>query len=372
MQGATRQHVNAEEMLAKLKRVLESSALPPNFPRSSVSMVSKPGSSGQRPEIDKGSDRRAEATTYNSPKSRRPTDLPEAIKPTNRSWKRVAVGAALAGAALICAAFTLVIKSPNLPGREPSILATEGLIRPQGGGETLDLTGASPPVLNSRPDDLLQSSALQTRADTNTTPANTSSLPVEWGAAADVPQPASFGFESVAPAFTPAPPNQAAAPAPQVASLGGTPTASALSSPASMASARPDGAPKPPTRATAPASVSTESARPSTPKIDSTRKPPEKSSLQKPVKSTKTSARPFAQTERRSPQLASPNEAQSPPQAAQDAGKPTTAAAPASPTIGQRFADGVTHGFSYLAHLPGALLPHSAIPNSEPNPSGTR
>ena len=38
----------------------------------------------------------------------------------------------------------------------------------------------------------------------------------------------------------------------------------------------------------------------------------------------------------------------------------------------QRFADGVTHGFSYLAHLPGALLPHSANPNSDPNPSGTR
>ena len=166
MQGATKQQVDAEEMLAELKRVLESSAPPPNFPRSSVSMVSKPGSSAQRPEIDKGSDRRAEATTYNSAKSRQPTDLQEAIKPTNRSLKRVAVGAALAGAALICAAFTLVIKSPNLPGREPSILATEGLIRPQGGGKTLDLTGASPPGLNSRPDDLLQSSALQTRPDT--------------------------------------------------------------------------------------------------------------------------------------------------------------------------------------------------------------
>jgi hypothetical protein len=372
MQGATGQQVNAEEMLAELKRVLQSSAPPPNFPRSSDSMVSKSGSSGQRPQIDKGSDRRVEATTYNSAKSRQPTDLQEAIKPTNRSWKRVAVGVALVGAALICAGFTLVIERPNLPWREPSIVATEGLIRPQGSGETPDLTSASPPVLNSRPDDLLQSSALQTRPDINTTPANTSSLPVEWGAAADVPQPASFGLESFAPAFTPAPPRQAAAPAPQVASLGGTPTASALSPPASMASARPDGTPKPATRATAPASVSIQSDRPSTPKIDSTRKPPEKSSLQKPVKSTKTSARPFAQTERHSPQLASPNEAQSPPQAAQDAGNPTTDAAPASPTIGQRFADGVTHGFSYLAHLPGALLPHSANPNSDPNPSGTR
>ena len=141
MQSATGQQVSAEEMLAELKRVLELSTPPPNFPRSSVSMVSKSGSSGQRPQIDKGSDRRVEATPYNSAKSRQPTDLKEAIKPTNRSWKRAAVGTALAGAALICAAFTLVIESTNLPGREPSIVATEGLIRPQGGGETLDLTG---------------------------------------------------------------------------------------------------------------------------------------------------------------------------------------------------------------------------------------
>jgi hypothetical protein len=372
MRGATKQQVDAEEMLAELKRVLELAAPSPT-PRLSVSIVSKSGSSGEQP-IDKGSDHWIEATLNNSAKSRQLIGFKKAIAPIKQSGKRTAIGGALAGAALICAAFALVNKGPNPPGREPSIVATKGLVRPQSGGEALEPSSrASLPMLNSRPNEPLQSSALQTRPDTNTGPANASPLPVEERAAADVPpQLASFGLESAASAFTPVPANQAPAPAPQVAGLGETPIASALPAPASTNPARPDEASKPPTRATAPAFVSTESVRPPTPKIGSMRKAPEKSSLQKPAKSAKTSARPFAQTERHSPQLASPNEAASPPQAPQDVGSPTPAAAPTAPSIGQRFADGMTYGFSYLVHLPGALLPHSANPNSDANASWPR
>jgi len=423
MQGATKQEVNAEDMLAELKRALESSTPTPT-PRPSGSMVSKSGFSGQPPQIDKKSLGRVGATADSSAKSRQPTDLQKATTPIARSWKRAAGGVALAGAALICGLFALVNKGPNQSGREPSIVATDGPVRPQSGGEKLEpSSGASPPVQDSRSTEPLQSSALEARPDTDAAAANEKPLPVEERAVADPPpQLGSFGLESAAPAFTPAPANQAAAPAPEAASLGGTPSASAPSAPASANSARPDETPKPPTRATAPASVSTESARPSstlaslggtpaasapsapastnsarpeetpkpparatapasvsteparpsTPKIDSTIKPPERPSLQKPAKSAKTSARPFAQTERHSPQLASPNVAASSPQAAQDAGHPPPAAAPAAPWIGQRFADGMTHGFSYLAHLPGALLPHPANPNSDANPSGTQ
>jgi hypothetical protein len=32
----------------------------------------------------------------------------------------------------------------------------------------------------------------------------------------------------------------------------------------------------------------------------------------------------------------------------------------------------MTHAFSYVVHLPGALLPHSADPNADANTSGPR
>jgi hypothetical protein len=37
----------------------------------------------------------------------------------------------------------------------------------------------------------------------------------------------------------------------------------------------------------------------------------------------------------------------------------------AAPSVPQRFADGMTHAFSYLMHLPGALVPHPADPNAD-------
>jgi hypothetical protein len=361
MQGSIKQPVNAEEILEELKRVLESSTPPPSFRSPSVSGVSKSGST-TRPQIVGGSDRRIEAAPESSAKSRRLTERQKALTPTTRSWKRAALGVALAGAALICAPFALVNKAPNPLKREPSIVATE----PQSGGETLQpASDANRPMQDSRPAEPLSSSALEALPDTNTVPATTSSLPVAWGAAADVPQLASLGLESAVPAFTPAPPNRAATPTPQVASLSGTATASALSGPASTDR---NETPKPTTHAAASATVSAESARPSTPKIDSTREPLGRSSPQKPAKIAKTSARPVVQSQRHSPQLATPSKAESPSKAAQDAGNPTPAVAPATPTIAQRFADGMTHGFSYLAHLPGTLLPHPADPNSSANP----
>jgi hypothetical protein len=94
--------------------------------------------------------------------------------------------------------------------------------------------------------------------------------------------------------------------------------------------------------------------------------------LQRSAKSVTASAKPVAQAERRSPQPAPPNEAESLPPAAQGIGNSTPAATPAAPTIQQRFANGMTYAFSYVVHLPGALLPHSADPNADANPSGLR
>ncbi len=121
--------------------------------------------------------------------------------------------------------------------------------------------------------------------------------------------------------------------------------------------------PKP--NATQTASVSNESAELSTPKIDPKKKPPEKASQQRPVKSAKASAKSPVQAERQSTEPAQPKEAEKSPQPAQDTGSPTAAAPVKTASIQQRVSDGVTHAFGYLVHLPGALIPHLGGPNPD-------
>jgi hypothetical protein len=375
MQGLSRPQVNAEELLAELKRVVESSTPPPSFRPPSASMVSRSGSLGRRAQIDKESDRRIQATAENSAQSGRPTVFRKAITPIARSWKLVVGGLALAGAAMIGVTFAVINKAPDLSKRELAVVTTEGLVGPHSGGQTVEPSNSAGPLMQDRgPPEPSQVGALETRPDAMTAPARGSSLPARGEAEADAPpQPASFGLESVAPAFAPAPANPAPAPvAPQTASQDGAPTATGPSAPASTGSTLPAETPKPQANTTATAYVSTEAARSLTPKIDSARKPPGKPSLQGPAKSAKASAKPVAPAERRSAQPAPPNEAESPLPDAQGIGNPSPAATPAAPTIQQRFADGMTHAFSYVVHLPGALLPHAADPNADANPSGPR
>jgi hypothetical protein len=114
--------------------------------------------------------------------------------------------------------------------------------------------------------------------------------------------------------------------------------------------------PKP--NATPTAHVSNESTQPSTRKIDSKKKPVEKASLQKPLRSPTPPVKPIAQAERQSTEPARPKEAERSPQPTQDNGNLAAVAPAASPSVPQRVADGVTHAFGYLVHLPGALVPH--------------
>ena len=274
---------------------------------------------------------------------------------------------------MIGATFALMNSAPDLPKRELAVVATGGPVRPQSGGQTVEPSSSAGPLMqDGRPPEPSQVGASETRPDAMTAPARSSSLPAGGEAVADAPpQPGSFGLESVAPAFAPAPANPAPTPAaPQTASQDGAPTATAPSAPASTGSALPAETTKPHANATATPYASAEAAQPSTPKINSARKPPRKSSLQRPAKSAKASATPVAQAERRSPEPAPPNEAESPPPAALGVGNPTPVATPARPTIQERFADGLTGAFSYVVHLPGALLPHSADPNADANRSG--
>ena len=126
MQGAPKQQANAEQLLAELKRALESSTRAPNAPPPSASTAPKSGSPGRdsrRSQMDRGSDRPAKANAKTSIGPR--TDLQKSHRPSSRSWKLIAGGLALAGAAAICVSFALMNKAPDLPEREPSVAAME-------------------------------------------------------------------------------------------------------------------------------------------------------------------------------------------------------------------------------------------------------
>ena len=88
-----------------------------------------PGRESRRSQIDRGSDRPAKANADRSIGRR--TDLQKSTRPSSRSWKLIAGGLALAGAAAVCVSFALMNKAPDLPEREPSVAATESLVRPQ-------------------------------------------------------------------------------------------------------------------------------------------------------------------------------------------------------------------------------------------------
>jgi hypothetical protein len=404
MQSAPKRQVNAEEMLAELKRVLESSTRAPNAPPPSASTVSKSSSRDRkswRSQIARGSDRPAMANVDKSIGPR--TDVQKSTRPSSRSWKLIAGGLALAGAATICVSFALMNKVPDLPEREPPVAATESLVRPQD-EQTLE-PSSSPraPMQDSSQAVPLQAGNLGTRPHASTAPATGGSLPAGGKAEVDAPNLASFGLESAAPAFTPAPPNQAATLVPsQRIGPDGAPIATGSSAPASPDSApplaeepktaapsaapqaiRPDGLPiakappspastdsaplaeRPKPNATPTAHVSNESTQPSTPKIDSKKKPLVKTALQKPLGSPKPPAKPIAQARRQSTEPAPPKGAERSPQPAQDTGSPTAVAPVKTTTVQQRFADGMTHAFGYLMHLPGALVPHPADPNAD-------
>ena len=231
-----------------------------------------------------------------------------------------------------------------VPPSTPAILEPSQVIRPDGtpiatAPSTPASTASAPPPAQT-PKPAVPSSAPQMvkpdRAPIAAapTPASTASAPPP----AETPKPAGLPG------------------APQMVKSSAAPIATAPPTPASTASApSPAETPRPKARLTA--SASNESAEPSTPKIDSRKKPPEKPSLQKPRKSAKASAKSVAQVEPPT-KLAPPKEAESPPHPAQDAGNPTAVAPVAKTSVQQRVADGMTHAFGYLIHLPGALVPH--------------
>jgi hypothetical protein len=478
MQGAPRRQVKAEDMLAELKRALESSTHTSDAPPPSASTAPKSSSPGRktgRSQIDRERDRPVQAKANNPVAPR--TGLQKSIRPSSRSWKLIGGGFGLAAAAAVGVSFALIGKPSNPPERELSVAAVEDPVRQQ-----TSESSSSPqaPMQDSHEAAPLQAGKSETQPDARKAPVIGSSLSAAEKAAVDAPNLASSGLETAPPAFAPLPLNQPAtlvathrigpdgapiATAPSShASTGSTPPlaqtpkpavptaapqmvkpdkaslATAPSTPASSDAASPlAGTPKPaaptaapqmvkldkasvatahtpastdsapplaeaskpaaPTAApqmvkpdkaslaTAPstpastdaapprpqtpkpnatqtASVSNESAEPSKPKVDSKRKPPEKISQQKPAKIAKASAT-HIPPEPPPTKLAPPKEAESPTRPPQDAVSPTAAAPAPKTSVQQRMADGVSHAFGYLIHLPGALVPHLGGPNPD-------
>jgi hypothetical protein len=354
MQGAPKRQVKAEEMLAELKRALESSARAPNAPPPPASTAPRSGSpdrESRRSQIDgDGGPRPAKATAIRSIGPR--TDLRKPGKPRSRSWKLTAGGLALAGVAAVCASVAFLNKAPDLLDHEPSVAATESLARPenQQAPEPSSESRAAAPAPTPAP--LNQAAALVTSHRIGPDGAPLVTTP---------PAPAST---DAAPPPAEAPKTAAAPAASQMARPDGAPLATTPPAPASANSAPPPAeTPKPNAKPTA--SLSNEPAEASTPKIDSKKKPSGKPSPQKPRTTAKASAKAPAQAERQSAEPAPPKEAERSGQPAQAAGNPTPLAPVPAPSVQQRVTDGMSHAFSYLVHLPGALVPHLGGPTPD-------
>ena len=379
MQGAPKRQVNADEMLAELKRALESSTLARNVPPVSGSRASTSSSPG-------GKSGRAQQ------------ELQRPSRRGWRSWKLTAGGLALAAAAAIYAGFVFMNQAAA-PKRALSVAPAEALVKAQNELARERSGAARAPIEGRRTPELLQAGNLAARPSAGAAPANNAPFPAREAADGDAPSLTSFGLEPPPPVFAPSPLDQAPALAPaERIGPDGAPIAPAPPAPASTGAAlraetqnkaampavspmaKPDAAkvaaapPAPASTGTAPQAeapkpkaaptehASNEFQRRSTPKIESRRKPPERRSLQRLARSAKASAKPVAEAERRSTELpARPKEAEQALKPAQGAGAPAAAA----PTVPQRLADGVTHAFGYLIHLPGALVSHPADSNAD-------
>jgi hypothetical protein len=452
MQGAPKRQVNAqvnaEDMLAELKRALETTTPAPDAPLRAASTAAKPRSPGpetRRSQIDRGSDRPAKANAKTSIGKR--ADLQKSTRPGSRSWKLIVGGLALAGAAIIGVSFALMNKAPDLAEREPSAAATESVVRPQN-EQTVEPANSPRAPMQDSP----QAAPLQA-GDLGTPPAAPTFAPAPLNQGATLVTshrirpdgtpiatgPSTPGSPDSAPPLAETPKPAAPSTASKAIRPDGAPIASAPSTPASTDSApplaqapktaappaassqatKPDGTPiatAPPTPAppvstpplaeapktAAPSAASSQATKPdgtpialapSTPastqsaplaerpkpnatptasnesaelsKADSKKKPLVKTARQRLLGSPKPPVKPIAQAERQSTEPAPPKEAEKSPQPAQDAGSPPAAAPVKTTSVQQRVADGVTHAFGYLVHLPGALVPHFGGPNPD-------
>jgi hypothetical protein len=101
---------------------------------------------------------------------------------------------------MIGVTFAVMNGAPDLSKRELTGVATEGPVGLQSGAQTLKPSNSAGPLMqDSRPTKSSEVGAFELRPDAMTAPARGASLPAGREAVADAPpQPASFGWESVA------------------------------------------------------------------------------------------------------------------------------------------------------------------------------
>ncbi len=202
MEGTAKRQVNAEEMLAELKRALELSSTPaPDAPpppsASTTARSTSPGSDNRRSQIDRESDRPVEAKADRS--IGQPADLQKSTRPSSRRWTLTAGAIALAGVAVVGTSFALMNKAPDLPEREPSVAATEALVKPQNEHLLKPSSDSRSLIEGSRQAAPLQAGASETLPDAIIAPANNGSVSAQGKAEVDAPPLASSGLETAAP-----------------------------------------------------------------------------------------------------------------------------------------------------------------------------
>lgn len=432
MQGAPERHVNAEDMLAELRRVVEASTIAPGAPPASASTPAKPISPRRengRLQID-SEGRPVKASAESSVVPRKA--LQKSTSLSSLSFKFIAGGLALAAAAIVGVSFAFMDKASNRPEREPSAAATERFVKevaplqageadakhhPSAGAQSTAAAFTQTPAglaATPVPSEVIRPDGTPIAPD-RPAPASTDAAPPtpspktataqpakpDTGTIATAPARASTDSARQAPSPKTAEPPPAVAQPPARPDEGTVATApparssldSAHSPQAPKTAAAPAAAPMakldegaiatapprastdsahapeaPKTNATSAASISNESARSSAPssrKLESRKKPAEKTSLGKPRGGAKASEKSHVQAARRETEPAGPKEAEKSPAAAQAVGSPAPVAPAAAPSVPQRLANGVTGAFGYLAHLPGALIPHLGGPNAD-------
>ena len=195
MQGAPKRQVNAEDMLAELKRALKSSTPASDAPSRAASIGPQAGYPSleiRRSQSDGARDRPLKAEAQNSIGAR--TDRQRPTRAKSRRLGLTLGGLALAGAAAIGASYAFINRAPNLPTHELSLGRTNEPVPSQGAPtskssnnsllSTADVRQAAPsPVGAAAP-----------RPDAGQAPAIVGSLPAGKG---DIgaPYPGSSGSE---------------------------------------------------------------------------------------------------------------------------------------------------------------------------------
>ncbi len=201
MEGTAKRQANAEDMLAELKRAVESSTRTPQAPPPSASTAPKPASTAPKPNAPSQKPRRAHwgidpPGEANGEKPIGPrTGLEKRAKPSPGRRKLRAGGLALGGVAAFFAGVVVMNEVLNHPAHEFSLRPDESLVRPQD-QQALEPSSSvpAPPQAGQRAAPS-PARAGEARPDASQASANDGSLLAPGNEDVVAPHLASFGLE---------------------------------------------------------------------------------------------------------------------------------------------------------------------------------